>query len=62
MNTILMQYCFRKLISEENKFLKTILYQKYNKIIIFTSKNYFQRKFIFKTSHIFEDIIFSKKI
>ena len=62
MNTILIQYCFQKLISKENKFLKAVLYQKYNKIITFTLKNYYQRKFIFEMSHIFEDIIFSKKI
>ena len=62
MNTILMQYYFQKLISKENKFSKTILHQKYNKIITFTSKNDYQRKFIFEISHIFEDIIFSKKI
>ena len=58
----LIQYCFQKLIFKENKFSKVIFYQKYNKIIIFTLKNDYQRKFIFEMSHIFEDIIFSKKI
>ena len=62
MNTISIQYCFRKLISEDNKFSKAVLYRKYNKIVTFSSKNDYQRKLIFGMSHIFEDIIFSKKI
>ena len=62
MNTISIQYCFRKLISEDNKFSKAVLYRKYNKIVTFSSKNDYRRKLIFGMSHIFEDIIFSKKI